>query len=161
MPVTCLRIAQVFEGISSERRIYESTLVGQTKLFSNVSRKFKRIKRFSEKFLAARASFARKFRSCWKTLPRFSGSTTCYPRGRVEGKGLLENRPCLREGSWIFSSETSTAFLPFFRFRRIKGCICEDLLVACFLPHLPCEIFGARPLSVYFSWFSLPSPGLN
>ena len=32
--VACLRIAQVSKGFPSERRIYESTLVGQTKLLS-------------------------------------------------------------------------------------------------------------------------------
>ena len=35
------------------------------------------------------------------------------PHLRHSKKWLLENRPCLRERSWIFSSETATAFLSF------------------------------------------------
>ena len=57
----------------------------------------------------------RKFRRCWKMIPRFSGSAKCYPCQGLgtfrQGKRLLENWPGLRERCWIFSSETATAFL--------------------------------------------------
>ena len=52
---------------------------------------------------------------CWKSLPRFSGSTKSYPCQGLgtfrQGERLLERRPRLRERCWIFSSETVTAFL--------------------------------------------------
>ena len=72
-----------------------------------------------EKAMAVRNSllekFSGKFRRCWKILPRFSGSTKCYPCQGFgifrQGKWLLENRPRLRERCWVFSSETATAFL--------------------------------------------------
>ena len=58
-----------------------------------------------------------KLRRCRKNVHRFSGSTKCYPCQGLgisrQGKSLLENRPRLRERSWIFSSETATAFLSF------------------------------------------------
>ena len=68
-----------------------------------------------EKAVALRNSllegFSGKFRR-WS-----SGSTKCYLCQRLgtfrQGKWLLENRPLLRERSWIFSSETATAFLSF------------------------------------------------
>ena len=44
----CLRICTNFKGFPSERRIYESTLVGQS-CSHKVSQKVKRIRRFSEK----------------------------------------------------------------------------------------------------------------
>ena len=47
-------LAQVFKGIPPERLIYESTLVGQAKLLSErVSKKFKRIRRFSDSISVA------------------------------------------------------------------------------------------------------------
>ena len=53
-----------------------------------------------------------------KFLPPFSGSTKCDPCQGLgifqQGKWLLENRPRLRERSWIFSSETATAVLTFY-----------------------------------------------
>ena len=59
--------------------------------------------------------FSGKFRRCWKVIPRFSGSTKCYPCQGLgtfgQGKRLLENWPRLLERCWIFSSETATAFL--------------------------------------------------
>ena len=59
--------------------------------------------------------FSGKFRRCWKMIPRFSGSTKCYPCQGLDtfrqGKRLLENWPRLRERCWIFSSVTATAFL--------------------------------------------------
>ena len=72
-----------------------------------------------------------KFRRCWKILPRFSGSTKCYPcQGSGifrQGKWLLENRPRLRERSWIFSSETATAFLSFSETRGfLEGGFCKN-----------------------------------
>ena len=65
---------------------------------------------------------------CWKCFPAncdaagsscpISGCTRCYPCQGLgifrQGKWLLENRPRLRERSWIFSSESATAFLIFF-----------------------------------------------
>ena len=67
--------------------------------------------------------FSGKFRGCWEILPRFSGSTKCYPCQGLgnfrQGKWLLENWPRLRESSWIFSSETATAFLSFSESRRV------------------------------------------
>ena len=78
-----------------------------------------------EKAVAVRNSllekFSGKFRRCWKILHRFSGSTKCYPCQGLgifrQGKWLLENWPRLRERSWIFSSETATAFLSFSQFK--------------------------------------------
>ena len=60
--------------------------------------------------------FSAKFRRCWKILPRFSGSTKCYPCQLLgtfrQGKRLLDNWPRLRERCWIFAShETATTFL--------------------------------------------------
>ena len=62
--------------------------------------------------------FPGKFRRLWKIIPRFSGSTKCYP---CEGLGtfrqrkwLLENRPRLRERCWIFSSRDRHSLLEFF-----------------------------------------------
>ena len=59
--------------------------------------------------------FSGKLRSCWQTIPRFSGSAKCYPCQALgtfrQGTRLLENWPGLRERCWIFSSETATAFL--------------------------------------------------
>ena len=79
------------------------------------------MRRQSENSVAVRISllekFSGKFRRCWTILHRFSGSTKCYPcqglRIFRQGKLLLENWPSLRERSWIFSSETATAFLSF------------------------------------------------
>ena len=69
---------------------------------------------------------------CWKSFPRclkirhrFSGRTKCYPCQGLgifrQGKWMLEIRPRLRERSWIFSSETATAFLSFSDSRGLKG----------------------------------------
>ena len=59
--------------------------------------------------------FSGKFRRCWKTIARFSGSAKCYPCQGLgtfrQGKRLVENWPRLRDRCWIFSSETATAFL--------------------------------------------------
>ena len=69
--------------------------------------------------------FSGKFRRCWKIIHRFSGSTKCYPCQGLgifrQVKWLLENRPRLRERSWIFSSETATAFLSFSESNRLKA----------------------------------------
>ena len=61
--------------------------------------------------------FSGNFQRCWNIIPRFSGSTECYTCQGLgtfrQGRWLLENRPRLRERSWIFSSETATALLSF------------------------------------------------
>ena len=84
-----------------------------------------------EKLVAVRNSllerFSGKFRRCWKIIPRFSGSTKCYPCQGLDtfqqGKRLLENWPRLRERCWIFSSESATAFLSSSEFGSLeKGC---------------------------------------
>ena len=55
-------------------------------------------------------------------LPRFAGKVlramlSCQGLGTFrQGRWLLENRPRLRELSWIFSSETAATFLSFFFF---------------------------------------------
>ena len=77
----------------------------------------------SQKVVAARTSllegFSGKFRHCWKILL----GRKCYP---CQGSGAfrqgkwLENRPRLRERSWIFSSKTATAFLSFSDLRPRK-----------------------------------------
>ena len=72
-----------------------------------------------EKAVAVRHSllerFSGKFRRCWQMILRFSGSAKCYPCQGLgtfrQGKRLLANWPRLRERCWIFSSETTTAFL--------------------------------------------------
>ena len=62
-------------------------------------------------------SFSGKFRRCGKIIHRFSGSTkccACQGLGIFRQRKLLpENRPRLRERSWICSSETATTFLSF------------------------------------------------
>ena len=67
---------------------------------------------------------------CWKSFPAnfeaagqfftdfpAAPNGKCYPSQGLgsfrQGKWLLENRPRLRERSWIFSSETATALLSF------------------------------------------------
>ena len=63
-----------------------------------------------EKAVAVRNSllerFSGKFRRCWKMIPRFSGSSKCYPCQGLgifrQGKRLLENWPRLRERCWDF-----------------------------------------------------------
>ena len=74
-----------------------------------------------EKAVAVRNSllekFSGNFRRCWKIIHRFSGSTKCYPCQGLgifrQDKWLLENRPPLRERSWVFSSGTVATFLGF------------------------------------------------
>ena len=71
--------------------------------------------------MAVRKSLLEKFsgkcRRCWTIIHRFSGSTKCYPCQGLgifrQQKWLLENRPRLRECSWMFFSEAATAFLSF------------------------------------------------
>ena len=46
--IACWRICTGFKGIPSERRIYESTFVGETKMLSKHVSKLKRTRRFSE-----------------------------------------------------------------------------------------------------------------
>ena len=58
--------------------------------------------------------FSGKSRLCWKNFLDFPAArnAVCQGLGTFrQGKWLLENRPRLWERSWIFSSETATAFL--------------------------------------------------
>ena len=69
--------------------------------------------------------FSGKFRRRWKFLftdfPAAPHAIPCRGLGIFrQGKWLLENRPRLWERSWIFSSETATAFLSFSEKCRCK-----------------------------------------
>ena len=73
--------------------------------------------------------FPANFDAAEEILHRFSSSTKCYPclglgTSRQE-KWLLENRHRLRERSWIFSSETATAFLSFSEQFSLDGRRCR------------------------------------
>ena len=106
-----------------------------------------------EKAVAVRNSlldkFSGKFRRCWKILHRLSRSTKCFPCQGLgvfwQGKWLLENRPRLRERSWISSSETATAFLSFSECFRMgapesaQNSKCGSIQPQHDLPHLLCE----------------------
>ena len=68
-------------------------------------------------------SFSGKFRRCWKILHRFSGGTKFPVPAKVwafsgKANGCWKMGPRLRECSWIFSSETTTAFLSFSDFSK-------------------------------------------
>ena len=101
-----------------------------------------------EKAVAVRNSllekFSGKFRRCWKMIPRFSGSTKCYPcqglRIFRQEKWPLEDWPRLRERSWIFSSETATAFLSSSEWRP-KGSRIVRANVECSFELSPFQVF--------------------
>ena len=79
---------------------------------AGVWRKFQTPFSVLDKFQSA---ISGKFRRRWKILPRFSGSTKCYPcQGSgtfLQGKRLLEIDPAFRKAPGFVSSETATTFL--------------------------------------------------